>query len=143
MFRAPAAPRRDRRDRAAAPGRREADGPAVAAFLGSRSRLRAFTRHKLLELLAGKLDFASPALLLGVAREDGEDQRTRAREDLLDDLDDQVRRSVEAGAELKTGGMRLDGQGWFYPPTVLSGVRPGMADFFAGLTASEASRSKE
>jgi hypothetical protein len=61
----------------------EADGPAVAAFLGSRSRLRAFTRHKLLELLAGKLDFASPALLLGVAREDGEDQRTRAREDLL------------------------------------------------------------
>ncbi|HEX5714744.1 MAG TPA: NAD-dependent succinate-semialdehyde dehydrogenase [Thermoanaerobaculia bacterium] len=52
-----------------------------------------------------------------------------AREDLLDDLDVQVRRSVEAGAELKTGGKRIDGQGWFYPPTVLSGVRPGMPAF--------------
>ena len=52
-----------------------------------------------------------------------------AREDLLDDLDDQVRRSVEAGAQLKTGGKRIEGQGWFYPPTVLSGVRPGMPAF--------------
>ncbi len=52
-----------------------------------------------------------------------------AREDLLDDLDDQVRRSVDAGAELRTGGRRLDGKGWFYAPTVLTGVRPGMAAF--------------
>ncbi len=52
-----------------------------------------------------------------------------AREDLLDALDDQVRRSVEAGAQLRTGGRRLPGQGWFYAPTVLTGVEPGMAAF--------------
>jgi len=52
-----------------------------------------------------------------------------AREDLLEALDDQVRRSVESGAQLRTGGERLPRQGWFYAPTVLTGVEPGMAAF--------------
>jgi succinate-semialdehyde dehydrogenase/glutarate-semialdehyde dehydrogenase len=52
-----------------------------------------------------------------------------ARADLLDDLDDQVRRSVEAGARLRTGGRRREGKGWYYLPTVLTGVKPGMAAF--------------
>jgi len=52
-----------------------------------------------------------------------------AREDLLGDLDDQVKRTVEAGARLATGGHRLPGKGWFYAPTVLLGVEPGMAAF--------------
>jgi succinate-semialdehyde dehydrogenase/glutarate-semialdehyde dehydrogenase len=52
-----------------------------------------------------------------------------AREDLLHDLDDQVRRTVAAGARLATGGRRLPGAGWFYAPTVLLGVEPGMAAF--------------
>jgi acyl-CoA reductase-like NAD-dependent aldehyde dehydrogenase len=52
-----------------------------------------------------------------------------AREDLLATLDDQVARSVGAGARLATGGHRLPRQGWYYAPTVLTGVRPGMAAF--------------
>jgi succinate-semialdehyde dehydrogenase/glutarate-semialdehyde dehydrogenase len=52
-----------------------------------------------------------------------------AREDLLADLDAQVRRTVAAGARLATGGRRLDRPGFFYPPTVLTGVEPGMAAF--------------
>ncbi len=52
-----------------------------------------------------------------------------ARQDLLDDLDDQVRRTVEAGAQLRTGGKRLPGDGWFYAPTVLTEVEPGMPAF--------------
>lgn len=52
-----------------------------------------------------------------------------AREDLLADLDDQVRRSVAQGARLVTGGTRPDRQGYYYSPTVLSGVEPGMAAF--------------
>jgi succinate-semialdehyde dehydrogenase/glutarate-semialdehyde dehydrogenase len=52
-----------------------------------------------------------------------------ARADLLDGLDDQVRRTVEAGAVLRTGGHRIEGKGWYYAPTVLTGVRPGMAAF--------------
>ena len=52
-----------------------------------------------------------------------------AREDLLESLDDQVRRSVVAGARLVTGGQRVLGRGFYYAPTVLADVRPGMAAF--------------
>jgi succinate-semialdehyde dehydrogenase/glutarate-semialdehyde dehydrogenase len=49
-----------------------------------------------------------------------------ARRDLRDTLHQQVRASVEAGAELLLGGVVPDGDGWFYPPTVLRKVAPGM-----------------
>jgi succinate-semialdehyde dehydrogenase/glutarate-semialdehyde dehydrogenase len=52
-----------------------------------------------------------------------------ARLDLLETLDDQVRRSVAAGARLVCGGRRLPRVGFFYEPTVLSDVAPGMAAF--------------
>jgi len=52
-----------------------------------------------------------------------------AREDLLKDLDDQVRRSIESGARCITGGRRLEREGFFYAPTLLDRVRPGMAAF--------------
>lgn len=50
-----------------------------------------------------------------------------AREDLREELDDQVQRSVRAGAELVTGGKALDRPGFFYAPTVLDRVAPPMA----------------
>jgi succinate-semialdehyde dehydrogenase/glutarate-semialdehyde dehydrogenase len=49
-----------------------------------------------------------------------------ARRDLRDALHDQVTRSVAAGARLLLGGELPEGPGAFYPPTVLSEVRPGM-----------------
>ncbi len=52
-----------------------------------------------------------------------------ARQDLLEDLHDQVHRSLKGGAVLKCGGKRLPIRGFFYPPTVLSRVEPGMAAF--------------
>lgn len=52
-----------------------------------------------------------------------------AREDLVDELDDQVRRSIAAGAQVLTGGRRLERRGYFYAPTVLGDVEPGMAVF--------------
>lgn len=42
-------------------------------------------------------------------------------------VDRHVREAVEAGAELLCGGAPLEGPGTFYPPTVLTGVTPGMA----------------
>ena len=42
--------------------------------------------------------------------------------EILDALEDQVRRSVEAGARVLTGGKRLDRPGNYYAPTVLAGV---------------------
>jgi succinate-semialdehyde dehydrogenase/glutarate-semialdehyde dehydrogenase len=52
-----------------------------------------------------------------------------AREDLVDSLDDQVRRTTLAGAKVLAGGRRLPGKGFYYAPTVLGGVEPGMAAF--------------
>lgn len=52
-----------------------------------------------------------------------------AREEFADDLAEQVRRSVEQGAELLTGGKKADRPGFFFEPTVLWNVRPGMAAF--------------
>jgi succinate-semialdehyde dehydrogenase / glutarate-semialdehyde dehydrogenase len=52
-----------------------------------------------------------------------------ARADLRDTLHAQTRRTVEAGAKLLRGGELPDGPGFYYPPTVLDGVRPGMAAF--------------
>ncbi|HUI28156.1 MAG TPA: NAD-dependent succinate-semialdehyde dehydrogenase [Candidatus Kryptonia bacterium] len=49
-----------------------------------------------------------------------------ARRDLVHELDRQVRRSVARGARVLTGGKPLAGPGCFYPPTVLTNVRPGM-----------------
>ncbi len=52
-----------------------------------------------------------------------------ARDDLRDDLDRQVRASVAQGAEVVLGGRRREGRGWFYEPTILSGVTPEMPAF--------------
>lgn len=52
-----------------------------------------------------------------------------AREDLRDELHDQVRRAVAQGATILTGGEIPAGDGFFYPPTVLGGVKPGMVPF--------------
>ena len=49
-----------------------------------------------------------------------------ARRDLRDRLASQVVRSIDAGAKRLLGGDVPDVPGWYYPPTVLAGVRPGM-----------------
>ena len=41
-----------------------------------------------------------------------------------DKVDGMVRRAVEAGATLVTGGQKVDGPGYFYTPTVLTNVDP-------------------
>jgi succinate-semialdehyde dehydrogenase/glutarate-semialdehyde dehydrogenase len=49
-----------------------------------------------------------------------------ARMDLRDDLHKQVTKSIKKGARCLTGGAIPNGPGAFYPPTVLTDVRPGM-----------------
>ena len=49
-----------------------------------------------------------------------------ARPDLVDDLDVQVKKSIEKGARLLCGGKRIAGPGFYYEPTVLSQVKRGM-----------------
>nr|WP_319380999.1 NAD-dependent succinate-semialdehyde dehydrogenase [Thiomicrorhabdus sp.] len=49
-----------------------------------------------------------------------------ARQDLLDELHDQVMRSVELGAKIVTGGYQLDRPGSYYAPTILTDVTSNM-----------------
>ena len=52
-----------------------------------------------------------------------------AREDLRDELDRQVKKSVTGGAKLLLGGRKVDGPGFFYEPTVLGDVKHGITAF--------------
>ncbi len=52
-----------------------------------------------------------------------------ARRDLRDELDDQVQRSLAAGASCLAGGRPGPGPGFFYEPTVLTGVSREAAAF--------------
>ena len=49
-----------------------------------------------------------------------------ARGDLRDDLHAQVQASLAAGADLVLGGKPLPRAGYYYPPTILANVAPGM-----------------
>jgi succinate-semialdehyde dehydrogenase/glutarate-semialdehyde dehydrogenase len=48
-----------------------------------------------------------------------------AREDLREKMHEQVQESVKNGAEILCGGKLPEGEGYFYPPTVLGSVKPG------------------
>lgn len=49
-----------------------------------------------------------------------------ARKDLMETLADQVDQSVKKGAKIILGGKIDQGQGFYYSPTILTDVKPGM-----------------
>ena len=53
-----------------------------------------------------------------------------AREDILNDVDEQVQKSVELGATLVLGGSRLDRAGYFYSPTILTDITKEMPVYY-------------
>lgn len=65
------------------------------------------------------------SLTVGDPMDDDTDVGPQAREDLQEDLHEQVEVSVAAGATLMTGGVPLDRVGAYYPPTVLTDVPEG------------------
>ena len=65
---------------------------------------------------------AMAALTVGDPSDEATDIGPMARPDLMDELHDQVERSVAAGADLALGGEPLDREGPYYPPTVLTDV---------------------
>ena len=74
---------------------------------------------------------------------DGEpDIGPMARADLRDSLHKQVRESIEKGAVCRLGGEVPDGNGFFYPPTVLTNVEPGMPAYEEELFGPVASLIK-
>lgn len=69
---------------------------------------------------------AVQALRVGDPLEESTQIGPMARADLRDGLQRQVEASLAAGARCLAGGQPLPGPGWFYAPTVLDGVAPGM-----------------
>lgn len=81
-------------------------------------KVKAEFEKKLVEVLSRKKtgDPLDPATEVG----------PMARHDLRDELHEQVTRSVKQGAKLLLGGVIPEDPGAFYPPTVLTDVRPGI-----------------
>ncbi len=69
---------------------------------------------------------AMRAKRFGDPRDEANDLGPMARVDLRDQLQAQVRASVDRGARVLCGGEVPPGPGAYYPPTVLDEVRPGM-----------------
>lgn len=89
-------------------------------FIVVRSVLREFEEKFIARMAARRVgDPMDPAVEVGPL----------ARVDLRAKLDGQVRAMIRRGAKVRLGGKMPAGPGFFYPPTVLSGVVPGMAGY--------------
>lgn len=49
-----------------------------------------------------------------------------ASEQIVNTIDNQVKRSIKLGAKVIVGGKRIEGKGYFYPPTVISNLTSKM-----------------
>jgi succinate-semialdehyde dehydrogenase / glutarate-semialdehyde dehydrogenase len=66
---------------------------------------------------------------MGDPRDPSTEIGPQARKDLRDQLHDQVVRSIEKGATCLLGGKVPAGDHAYYPPTLLTNVKPGMAAY--------------
>jgi succinate-semialdehyde dehydrogenase/glutarate-semialdehyde dehydrogenase len=62
------------------------------------------------------------ALRVGDPMDEDSDMGPLATPQILEDVDGQVRKTVEAGARVLTGGKPMEGPGNFYPPTAITDI---------------------
>ncbi len=79
---------------------------------------------------------------MGDPFDESNDLGPQARDNLRNDLHDQVKKSVEKGAKLLLGGEIPKMKGAYYPPTVLANVKPGMPAYDEELFGPAASLIK-
>jgi len=65
------------------------------------------------------------SLVVGDPMDEETDIGPQARQDVMEELHEQVAESVDAGATVVTGGEPLDREGVFYPPTILTEAPEG------------------
>jgi succinate-semialdehyde dehydrogenase/glutarate-semialdehyde dehydrogenase len=82
---------------------------------------------------------AAAALTPGDPSDESTGLAPMARNDLRDEIDAQVQDAVSHGARLLTGGELLDGPGFFYSATVLSGITADMRAYREELFGPAAS----
>ena len=66
------------------------------------------------------------ALRVGDPMDESTDVGPLSSRSQRDEVEELVADSVSKGATVLCGGVRPDGPGWYYPPTVLTGVTPDM-----------------
>ncbi len=81
---------------------------------------------ELVESFTTRLVEEMKSKIMGDPMDEATDIGPMAREDLRTALHEQVTKSVEGGATLLLGGELPDGPGYFYGPTLLGNVRPGV-----------------
>ncbi|ATO81877.1 succinate-semialdehyde dehdyrogenase [Actinoplanes sp. SE50] len=88
---------------------------------------RFFVESGVAEEFARKLSQRMSALVVGPGTEANTQVGPLVNEDTVAKVDALVRGALDAGASAVTGGSRPDGPGFYYPPTVLTGVGPDAA----------------
>lgn len=76
-----------------------------------------------------RLEAAMAAQVVGDPNDEATDVGPMARADLRSNLHRQVLATIAEGATLRLGGEPLDRTGFYYPPTLLTDLQPGMTAF--------------
>jgi len=107
------------------------DGAMIAKMRNAGEACTAANRFYVEESIAD--DFAHrlaermAALRVGPGTAEGTQVGPLVNEDTVAKVDSLVRAALDEGATAVTGGRRPDGPGFYYPPTVLTGVPPSSA----------------
>ena len=103
---------------------------ATARMINTGQSCIAAKRFIVVESMVKQFEEQQSAIMKSMKVGDPLDENTQvgpmARMDLLDELDEQVQKSIKMGARLVCGGQKIEGPGAFYPPTVLGDVKKGM-----------------
>jgi succinate-semialdehyde dehydrogenase/glutarate-semialdehyde dehydrogenase len=83
----------------------------------------------IIEELTQKLLEGSQTYQMGDPLQEDTNFGPMARKDLRDNLQKQVMNSRKQGAQVLIGGEIPQGKGFYYPPTILTNVKPGMPAF--------------
>jgi succinate-semialdehyde dehydrogenase/glutarate-semialdehyde dehydrogenase len=85
---------------------------------------RFYVQRGIYDAFAAKLSEAMGGLKVGAGLQRSSQCGPLITPAAVSKVDRLVRNALEHGADLLVGGTPLDGQGWFYPPTVISNVTP-------------------
>jgi succinate-semialdehyde dehydrogenase/glutarate-semialdehyde dehydrogenase len=88
---------------------------------------RFYVSREIADEFASRLAERMAALRVGPGTSEDTQVGPLVNEDTVGKVDGLVRDAVTGGATAATGGTRPDGPGYYYPPTVLTGVDPGAA----------------
>lgn len=94
---------------------------AAKRFIIDKSVLSSF-----ISLINSELDL----LKIGNPLENGIQVGPLARADLREEIHSQVEQTIEQGATLLRGGKFIEGDGYFYEPTIISNLKPGMKLYY-------------